>query len=238
MKDILIIIPAFNEEAIISKVIKELSLTSNLWDILVVNDCSTDNTSQIVRETEKAYIIDLPNNLGIGGAVQTGFLYAYQNNYSIALQFDGDGQHNADEIQRLIKPILDGESEVVIGSRFINNKAEWRSSLPRRIGIFYFKLLNAILIGQIITDNTSGFRAYNRKAIEFLSDYYPTDYPEPEAVILLKKNKFKISEIPVRMNKRETGKSSINLPKSVYYMIKVTLAILITSLRKRKEQNI
>lgn len=232
MNEILIIIPAYNEEKNIEKVASMLQPLSNICDFLVVNDGSKDNTELITKEISYFKLVNLRINLGIGGAVQTGFKFAKNNNYQYAIQFDGDGQHNPNEILALLEPIKNSETDVVIGSRFIN-KEGFQSTFLRRFGISIFKFLNSILINQTISDNTSGFRAYNRKSIEFLSDNYPQDFPEPETVILLGKNGFKIKEIPVIMNHRHGGESSIKGFKSAYYMVKVILSILISSLRKR-----
>ena len=230
---ILVIVPAFNEEDCIDKVIYDLKNTNPDWDVLIVNDGSKDNTSEVAKSTNKAKVIDLVSNLGIGGAVQTGFKFAARNNYDIALQFDGDGQHIASEIPKLINPIIEKEVDVVIGSRFAVSHKGWKSSIPRRLGIFIFTILNKLLIRQRITDSTSGFRAYNKEAINFLAANYPMDYPEPEAIILLGKNGFKLKEIHAEMKARETGTSSINYRRAVYYMIKVILAILMTSIRPK-----
>lgn len=225
--------PAFNEEDCIDKVIYDLKNTNPDWDVLIVNDGSKDNTSEVAKSTNKAKVIDLVSNLGIGGAVQTGFKFAARNYYDIALQFDGDGQHIASEIPKLIDPIIKNEVDVVIGSRFAVSHKGWKSSVPRRLGIFIFTVLNKLLIRQRITDSTSGFRAYNKEAVEFLAANYPMDYPEPEAIILLGKNGFKLKEIHAEMKARETGTSSINYRRAVYYMIKVVLAILMTSIRPK-----
>lgn len=230
---ILVIVPAFNEEDCIDKVIYDLKDANSSYDVLIVNDGSKDKTSVVAKSTKKAFVIDLVSNLGIGGAVQTGFKFAARNNYDICLQFDGDGQHIATEIEKLIAPILKGEVDVVIGSRFTITHSGWKSSLPRRMGIFVFRILNYLLIRQRITDSTSGFRAYNKEALNFLAEHYPMDYPEPEAIILLGKNGFKMKEIHADMKARETGTSSINYRKAVYYMIKVVLAILMTSIRPK-----
>ena len=230
---ILVIVPAFNEEDCIDKVIYDLKDANSSYNVLIVNDGSKDKTNIVAKSTKKAFVIDLVSNLGIGGAVQTGFKFAARNNYDICLQFDGDGQHIATEIEKLIAPIISGEVDVVIGSRFTITHSGWKSSLPRRMGIFVFRILNYLLIRQRITDSTSGFRAYNKEALNFLADHYPMDYPEPEAIILLGKNGFKMKEIHADMKARETGTSSINYRKAVYYMIKVVLAILMTSIRPK-----
>jgi glycosyltransferase involved in cell wall biosynthesis len=229
---ILIIIPAFNEENNIKNVLESIKSMDIESDILVINDGSNDNTSLIAKSVSDTIVIDLPVNLGIGGAVQTGFIYASTNMYNIAIQFDGDGQHNANEINKLIQPFLDKKADVVIGSRFLK-KTGWKPTLYRRTGIRIFQIVNSILIKQKITDNTSGFRAYNKRSIDFLAKNYPQDYPEPEAVVLLGKNKFKIMEIPVEMNPRTLGKSSISSLKSIYYMIKVLFSIFLAFIRPK-----
>jgi len=227
----LVIVPAYNEEKNIVRVLEELHSLCRNMDLLVINDGSTDNTSHIARATGLAVVVDLQKNLGIGCAVQTGFKYARSHGYERAVQFDGDGQHIADEISKLIEP-LEQNIDMVIGSRFLNNKSGYRSTFMRRRGIRLFQKVNSLLIGQKITDNTSGFRAYNRAAITFLAEHYPEDYPEPETVILLGKNSFTITEVDVQMRQRQGGRSSISGIKGGYYMVKVLLAILMTALRK------
>jgi glycosyltransferase involved in cell wall biosynthesis len=197
-----------------------------------VNDGSADATSAQARSTGKALVVDLPKNLGIGGAVQTGFKYAARNGYLVAIQFDGDGQHLAAEIPKLLARLDQGGVSLVIGSRFLEKHAGYRSTFVRRLGIRLFEGLNSILIGQRITDNTSGFRAYDHQAISFLAQYYPVDYPEPEAVILLGRNGFRIAEVFTLMRERQEGGSSIAGLKGAYYMVKVMLAVLMTFLRK------
>ena len=177
-------------------------------------------------------MIDLPKNLGVGGAVQTGFKYAARNGYPIAIQFDGDGQHLAAEIPKLLAALQAQGTNMVIGSRFLDSQAGYRSTFLRRIGIRLFQGVNSLLIGQRVTDNTSGFRAYDQRAITFLARHYPVDYPEPEAVILLGRNGFKIAEVFTLMEARKGGVSSISGVTGAYYMIKVLLAILMTALRK------
>lgn len=230
--DILVIVPAYNEAKNIAQVITDLKSIETALDILVVNDGSADGTSQAARATGQALVIDLPKNLGIGGAVQTGFKFAARNGYPMALQFDGDGQHIAAEITKLLRMVGEGGANMVIGSRFLEKQEGFRSTFVRRIGIRVFQVLNSLLIRQKITDNTSGFRAYDRRAIEFLAQHYPVDYPEPEAVILLGKNGFKIAETATLMRERQGGGSSIAGIRGGYYMVKVVLAILMTSLRK------
>jgi glycosyltransferase involved in cell wall biosynthesis len=230
-----VVIPCYNEEASIEGVIMELrSLPAHPGFTLtpvVVNDCSKDNTLAVLKKLGCTYL-DLPVNLGIGGAVQTGFKYALQNGFDIAIQLDGDGQHPSEQIPQLVASILDGSANIVIGSRFIE-KEGFQSTYLRRSGINYFKRLNRLLTGLTITDSTSGFRAIDRKALEIVCNYYPDEYPEPEALILYALNSLTIREIPVVMRERQGGVSSIRSYKSVYYMIKVTLAMLFIYLRLR-----
>jgi len=230
---ILAIAPSFNEEKNIVGVIESIKDENPLIDILIVDDGSDDNTALAAESTGAAYVIKLPCNLGIGGAVQTGLKFAKQNNYDLAFQFDGDGQHISSEIEKLLVPLKRGEADVVIGSRFCQAEGGFKSTLLRRIGIKIFEVLNSLLINQRITDNTSGFRAYNRKAINFLAGNYPMDYPEPETVILLGRNGFILKEVFVEMKERVHGNSSITGLESVYYMIKVMLAVLVTFLRPK-----
>jgi len=230
--DVLVIVPAFNEEKNIVRVIEDLKGLDLKPDVLVVNDGSRDATGPVAKQTRKALVVDLPNNLGIGGAVQTGFKFAARNNYLFAVQFDGDGQHVAAEIPKLLGALREQNVNMTLGSRFLERHAGFRSTFSRRLGIMIFKAVNSLLIGQRITDNTSGFRAYDRKAIEFLERYYPVDYPEPEAIILLGKNGFSIKELSVQMQERQGGGSSISGLTSIYYMIKVLLAVLMTAMRK------
>lgn len=226
------IIPAYNEAQNIEGTINSIQQhNSNKYDILIINDGSTDETEKIVRNIPNVELLNLKVNLGIGGAVQTGFKYAHKYDYQIAIQFDGDGQHNAEEIEKLIAKVQNDGFDMVIGSRFID-KQGFQSTIMRRLGIIIFEVLNSVLIGQRISDNTSGFRAYSKLAIDYLSKNYPQDYPEPETVIILAKKGFRITEVPVIMNDRQGGVSSINGMKSMYYMVKVILSILITTLRK------
>ena len=230
--DILVIVPAYNEEKAIKKVIEDLKSIALDLDILVINDGSADNTSEAARATGQAVVVDLPKNLGIGGAVQTGFKYACRLGYPIAVQFDGDGQHIASEIPKLLAAIDGRCANMVIGSRFLQKHEGFRSTFVRRMGIRVFEVMNSLLIGQRITDNTSGFRAYDRETIQFLAKHYPVDYPEPEAVILLGRNGFRIGEVFTLMRERQAGDSSISGIKGGYYMVKVMLAVFMTALRK------
>lgn len=226
---ILAIIPAYNEEEGLEQVADQFR-DIDFVDILLVNDGSKDHTSELGRKLG-FNVIDLPCNLGIGGAVQTGYKFAWENNYDIAIQVDGDGQHNPSYIKDLIKPLNDGIADLVIGSRYLK-KEGFQSSFMRRAGIHYFSFLIHLLEKKRITDPTSGFRACNRKVIELFSNRYPHDYPEPESIACLLRNNFSIEEVPVIMNERLGGRSSITSLKSIYYMIKVSLAIFIDNLRK------
>ncbi|KGP77370.1 MULTISPECIES: glycosyltransferase family 2 protein [unclassified Paenibacillus] len=227
---VLVIVPAYNEEGNLSRTINQLKLLNCFYEIIVINDKSTDNTLSVANELG-VKVIDLPCNLGIGGAVQTGYKYAKKNNFDIAIQVDGDGQHGPEYIEQLIRPIIEKSADLVIGSRYIN-KEGFQSTLIRRIGISYFSKLIYALTGQMITDPTSGFRACNKRVIEIFSQRYPIDYPEPESIMFLKRKYYEIEEVPVVMNSRESGSSSITPIKSIYYMLKVSIAIIIDKLRR------
>ena len=228
------IIPAYNEEKAITGVVNELLRMGkeiNLQiDPVVVNDCSTDATAEVISRLD-CVALHLPVNLGIGGAVQTGFKFAFENGYDLAVQVDGDGQHPAAEIPKLVNVLKERNLDVVIGSRFIEKRG-FQSSAIRRTGIGYFRRLNKMLTGMDISDSTSGFRLLNRKALEVLSEYYPDEYPEPEAIVIYAKNKLKVGEVPVSMLERQGGVSSIGFTASIYYMWKVTLGILFTFIRR------
>ena len=221
----LIIIPAYNESDNIIRVVNDIESKCPDVDYLVVDDCSSDTTRQKLTETGAAYI-SAPVNLGIGGAVQSGYRYALINGYDIAIQVDGDGQHDVTYVQKMISLIEDENADIVIGSRFID-KEGFQSSGMRRIGINFLSSLIFLLCGKKIKDVTSGFRAVNKRFIKIYANDYPDDYPEPEAIVTALINGGKVMEIPVIMQERISGKSSIDLKKSVYYMIKVTLAIII-----------
>jgi glycosyltransferase involved in cell wall biosynthesis len=228
---VLIIVPAYNEQETITDVLEELTHECPDFDIVVINDASRDNTSMLAKQTGMAQVIDLPVNLGIGGAVQTGFKYAYKHNYNCVVQFDADGQHKASDLIKLVKLVKKGICDVAIGSRFISkNKLKNTTSL-RRTGIRIFELLSLILIGKRIRDHTSGFRAFNAKSLSFIMHEYPIDYPEPEIVILLIRNKFKVVEIFTQMYTRKGGVSSIPVTKGPFYMYKVIVAMLAARLR-------
>ena len=234
---LLIVIPAYNEAENLPGVVEELKRLMPEADYVIVNDGSADRTVELCRERGYSYL-NLPNNLGIGGAVQAGYLYAAQNGYDIAVQFDGDGQHRADCIEKLIRPVLEGEADMCVGSRFLpdSDQEGFQSSAARRTGIRVLSALIRLMTGTKICDVTSGFRAVNRKLIECYSVNYAQDFPEPEAIVMALNNGFRVSEVPVRMNERSGGKSSIHAFGSVYYMIKVSLAILIAGVHTRRKQ--
>lgn len=233
---ILIIVPCYNEEDSIANVVSEINNVRNKLsldlDVLVINDCSRDNTLTVIQKLDCQYL-DLPVNLGIGGAMQAGFRYAQRNGYDITVQMDGDGQHPADQLNTLLMPLFNNEVDIVIGSRFLE-RVGFQSSAVRRIGINYFRWLNQLLIGQSICDSTSGFRAFNKRTIAIVSEYYPDEYPEPEAIVQFGLHKLRIKEVPVIMRERMGGTSSINTIKSIYYMFKVTLGILFVYIRLKR----
>lgn len=233
---ILIIVPAYNEEANIGKFIKNLQEHINDdTDILIINDCSTDNTKEILQKNNYNFL-DLPINLGIGGAVQAGYTFAKEYGYDIAIQMDGDGQHKPEYINKLVEPIIDGSADITIGSRFKETKDTkgFKSSFMRRLGIKYLSTLIYLFTNKKIYDVTSGFRAVNRRYIALYANQYAQDYPEPEAIVTALRNGAKVVEIPVIMQERLGGKSSINFLRSIYYMVKVSMAIFIAVLHKKK----
>ena len=221
----LLIIPAYNESDNIKQVIDSIKRECEFADYIVIDDCSCDNTVKKLQEYNIPYISE-PSNLGIGGAVQAGYRYALQYNYDYAVQVDGDGQHDVSYVKDMVKILAKQEADIVIGSRFISNEG-FQSSRARRMGISFLSGMIRFLCGQKIRDVTSGFRAVNRNYIELYAKDYPDDYPEPEAIVMALTTGGKIKEIPVLMRERIAGKSSINLRRSVYYMVKVTLAVII-----------
>ncbi len=231
----LVIIPAYNEEKSVSGVIHKIRQNTGI-DVLVVNDGSADNTSLVAREAG-AIVVDLPFNLGIGGAVQTGYLYASKNDYDVAVQVDADGQHDPGDLGRIIAPVAKGEADMVLGSRYVE-KSAYRAPLARRMGMMVFSSVVSMINGQPIKDTTSGYRAVNKKVIAYFADNYPADYPEVEALILLKKAGFRIKEIPVTMAARTYGESSITPLRSVYYMVKVLLAIFMNLIRVHNKRRL
>lgn len=227
------IIPAFDEEGAIGAVVAELAAFDPALDLVVVDDGSSDATA-VVAARAGATVVTLPFNLGIGAAVQTGFRWALEQDYDIAVRLDGDGQHDPRELPKLLAPLERGEADVVTGSRFRADDAEdgYRPPLGRRLGITWFARLVSLLSGQRVTDTTSGFQALNRKGIALFARDYPSDYPEVEATVLVLKHRLRLLEVPVRMREREHGSSSITLLRSVYYAIKVTLALFVAMGRR------
>lgn len=224
----LLIIPAYNEEKNILKVIDMIKEKCPEADYLVVNDCSKDGTQALLKEHGAEYV-NCPVNLGIGGAVQTGYRYALENDYDVAIQVDGDGQHDVSFVSKMVKEIEEGRADIVIGSRFVD-KEGFQSSASRRVGIKILSLFICVCTGKHIKDVTSGYRAVNRKFIKIYAEDYPEDYPEPEAIVMGVINGGKVMEYPVIMRERLAGTSSINFKKSVYYMVKVSLAIFMRRL--------
>ncbi len=224
----LIIIPAFNEEEAIEGVVANLTPYLDEYDYVIINDASRDSTLSILERNNYNHI-NMPLNLGIGGVVQTGYKYALDNDYDIAIQIDGDGQHDPGFLHDMTAPIEAGECDIVIGSRFIDRKG-FQSTWIRRLGIDILNVLIRITTGIKVTDATSGYRAVNRRMIELYSKHYPQDYPEPEAIVVAGRCGAVIRETPVAMRDRLGGVSSINPGRAVYYMIKVTLAILVANL--------
>lgn len=228
----LVIIPAYNEEENIEKTVKDIIQNASDFDYVIINDCSTDRTCEIC-EKNGFNIVNLPVNLGIGGAVQTGYLYALKYEYDVAVQVDGDGQHDPLFLKNMAEYLEQNELDMVIGSRFIN-KEGFQSSVLRRFGINYFSFLIKMVTKEQITDPTSGLRMCGRKIIAMFAMDYPKDYPEPETVVTAINMGCKVKEIPVIMRERQGGVSSITMKKSIYYMIKVTLAILMEAIRGRR----
>jgi len=233
VQKLLIIIPCYNEEASLPSLLAglaELSLPDYDITPLIVNDCSVDNTAAIARQ-HHVKVLDLPINLGIGGAVQSGLLYAFANNYDLSIQMDGDGQHPPAELIKLLNCRETTNANLVIGSRFIERQG-FQSSFTRRLGIGYFYRLNRFFTGKQIFDSTSGYRLFDRKAIALAANYYPDDYPEPESLVYFARAGLSIHETPVVMAGRSAGKSSIRNFTSLYYCIKVTIAMFFSAIRK------
>ena len=235
---VLIIIPAYNEEKNILNTYKSIvdfnKNNKTNYECIVINDCSTDGTKKILEDNNITHI-NLIHNLGIGGAVQTGYKYAYYHDYDIAVQYDGDGQHDVAYIEKIIKPLIDKKADMVIGSRFIDKSLKgFKSSAARRIGIKVISAFIKFATGYKVYDTTSGFRAINKKVILEFASEYPSEYPEPVTDAEVLKKGYKISEVPVVMKKRIGGISSIRAWKSVYYMLNVCLALLVIKMRRYK----
>ncbi len=229
----LIIIPAYNESESIEKTVEDIKKNAPDFDYVIINDCSTDNTLDILKKNGYNYV-SLPINLGIGGAVQTGYMYAEKFGYDVAVQVDGDGQHDPAFLSVMADYLAEHNLDMVIGSRFIEKKG-FQSSKIRRVGIVYFTGLIKLLTGKKITDPTSGLRMAGKNVIKLFAQNYPKDYPEPETAVTALNNGMKIEEIPVVMRERQGGVSSINPTKSVYYMVKVTIAIVIEAMRGKRK---
>jgi hypothetical protein len=225
------IVPAFNEAGAIGQVVDEIRVFDSGVDVLVIDDASHDATANVAR-AHGAYVVTLPFNLGIGGAVQTGFRFAAQHGYALAMRVDGDGQHDPAEFGPLLALVESGEADVCVGSRFAGSDG-YRSSRSRRVGIRILARTVSLLTGQRLTDTTSGFQVLNRKAIVLFAADYPHDYPEVEAAVMAHKHRLRLAERPVHMRERSAGQSSIRGFQTVYYMSKVMLAILIGALRRR-----
>ena len=237
MTKVLMILPAFNEEENILNTARQIESYTPpegvQVDYIVINDGSQDNTAAVCKQNGIP-CLTLVQNLGIGGAVQTGYIYAARKGYDIAVQFDGDGQHDINSLGALVMPIIEGKSDFVVGSRFLQEGASgFKSTFMRRVGIRYLSLMIRLVSRIKPTDATSGYRAAGKEAIKFLSLHYPTDYPEPESLVTLYKSGFHITEAPVNMFERAHGRSSINFTKSIYYMIKVSFAILCAGMQRK-----
>jgi glycosyltransferase involved in cell wall biosynthesis len=224
------IVPALNEEACIGRVIEEIRAFDAGFEIVVVDDGSGDRTADVAR-AHGARVIRLPFNLGIGGAVQTGFRYAFENGFELAVRVDGDGQHDPAELNAIIQPVLAGEADIAVGSRFAGGDG-YRPSRSRRIGIRILAWAVSRLVRQRVTDTTSGFQALNRRGIQLFAADYPHDYPEVEATVMVHRHRLRLREVPVRMRERAGGRSSITAFRSVYYMAKVLLALFVGIFRR------
>ena len=237
-KKVLLIIPAYNEEKNILKTYNSIisfnSKNRVNYDVIVINDGSKDNTEKVLVENNIPHIT-LIHNLGIGGAVQTGYKYAYENNYDIAVQFDGDGQHDVNYVKNIIDPIINGEADFTIGSRYMDKTtSNFKSTVARQIGIKLISIIIKIVTGKRILDTTSGFRACNSKIISEFAKDYPVEYPEPITSTELLKKGYNLKEVPVSMNERTEGESSIKAWKNVYYMVNVYLSIILVGIRRYK----
>ncbi len=232
----LVIIPCYNEEENLVQVVTRLKAACPAVDYLIVNDCSTDRSREICEENGYNYI-SLPVNLGIGGGVQSGYLFAVERGYDITVQMDGDGQHDPSYLAELLKPIEQGELDMAIGSRFIT-KEGFQTSTMRRLGINIISFFIRLLTGKRVKDTTSGFRACNREMTEFFARHYAQDYPEPEAIVAALSAGYRVGEVPVVMAERMGGMSSIHSFKSVYYMVKVCLALIVYRLSFSKRDRL
>jgi hypothetical protein len=225
------IVPAYREEDAIAGVVEEIRAFDPTIDVVVIDDGSPDGTAAAAARAG-ANVVRLPFNLGIGAAVQTGFRFALEHGYDTAVRLDGDGQHDPTELPKLFAALEPGEVDVVTGSRFLGGEGDYRPPLARRLGITWFARLVSLLTRQKVTDTTSGFQALNRRGIALFARDYPSDYPEVEATLLVLRSRLRLVEVPVTMRERETGSSSITLLRSVYYVLKVTLALLVAMGRR------
>ena len=225
------IVPALNEEGAIGRVVDEIRAFDPGFEIVVVDDGSVDKTAEVAR-AHGAHVLRLPFNLGIGGSVQTGFRYAFENGFELAVRVDGDGQHDPAQLEAVVAPVLRGEVDIAVGSRYLERGGGYRSSVTRRLGIRLLARTVSALTGQRITDPTSGFQALNGKAIALFAADYPHDYPEVEALVLVKRHRLRLLEVPIAMRPRAAGSSSIRTLSSVYYMVKVLLALFVGAFRR------
>ena len=225
------IVPAWNEAEVIGAVVGEIKRVRSDIEVVVVDDASQDDTAE-VAEAHGATVLRLPFNVGIGGAVQTGFRYALEQGYARAVRLDGDGQHDASQIPRILAPIEEGAADLVIGSRFVDPGGNYRPPFARRMGIRVFARLVSLLCGQRVTDTTSGFVALDRVGIELFAAEYPHDYPEVESTLVALRSGLRLAQVQVEMRERTTGSSSITVLRSLYYIVKVTLALLVASMRR------
>jgi glycosyltransferase involved in cell wall biosynthesis len=230
-QDVVAIVPAWNETAAIGGVVDEILAFDPTIHVVVVDDASDDETASVAQR-HGARVLPLLFNVGIGGAVQTGFRYARDEGYEIAVRLDGDGQHDASELGKLIGPVRAGEADLVIGSRFVDPGGTYRPPFARRMGIRVFARLVSLLGGQKVTDTTSGFSAMNRAGIELFALEYPHDYPEVEATLVALRSGLRLTQVQVEMRERQAGTSSITFVRSLYYIVKVMLALLVASLRR------
>ncbi|HKT43487.1 MAG TPA: glycosyltransferase family 2 protein [Gaiellaceae bacterium] len=225
------IVPALNEEHAVPTVVAELRAFDPGMDIVVVDDGSVDRTAAVAAASG-ARVLRLPFNLGIGGAVQTGFRYAYEHGYDLAVRVDGDGQHDPNQLGLVIEPVLRGDADISVGSRFAATGAGYRSSRTRRVGIRLLASIVSRIVGQRVTDTTSGFQALNREGIALFARDYPHDYPEVEATVMVFRHRLRLHEVTVTMRERSGGRSSITALRSIYYMVKVLLAIFVGLFRR------
>jgi hypothetical protein len=226
------IVPALNEEHTVPRVVDELRAFDPGLDVVVIDDGSTDRTAEVAA-ARGARVLRLPFNLGIGGAVQTGFRFAFENGYDLAVRVDGDGQHDPSQLPRILEPVLRGDADIAVGSRFAEDEGDgYRSSRSRRVGIRILAWVVSRIVGQRVTDTTSGFQVLNRNGIALFARDYPHDYPEVEATVMVFRHRLRLVEVPVSMRERAGGRSSITMLRSIYYMVKVLLAIFVGLFRR------